>query len=136
MIQIRKANLDDVKQIREIMVGFGLPASIFITSSEDRIAELIHQSNSYVCLENGFMVGFLLVEDGDYIDTICSTRNGVGKALLKNLPSGRYEVNISDQNEKSRRLFGSLGFTFMRKEIVEGQERGRYEGYIGQGRTC
>lgn len=129
-MRVRIAKNKDAIEIVRMIESYNLPPSIFIKSCYNRVKEIISEKKSLVCTDNDkSIVGAVLVED-NYIDTICSTKDGVGSKLLKKLPIGRYEVNISKKNERSQNLFRKFGFRYMYDEIVDGQERGRYEGYI------
>lgn len=132
---IRRATPQDVSEIRKIMIGFGLPKKVFITSSEERIEYLIRNHLCIICEEDNKIIGFILTEGSSYIDTICSNQAGVGKIILDSLPTGVYEVNISKLNDRSQSLFKKAGFEYMYDEVVEGERRGRYRGIIKQKRS-
>jgi RimJ/RimL family protein N-acetyltransferase len=66
----------------------------------------------------------------NYIDTVVSTQNGVGKALIKNLSAGRYKANTSPLNKKSMKFFESLGFKKTGMETLLGEARIIYENNI------
>jgi N-acetylglutamate synthase-like GNAT family acetyltransferase len=89
---IRVAILEDVDKIHSLINGVELERASFIKSTKEEIQELVVRNQSFVFDTTLEIVGVLLMKD-NYIDTVVSTQNGVGKALIKNLSAGRYKAN-------------------------------------------
>ena len=95
-------------------------------STEKEISEKVKES--IVCFDDGELIGVLL-KVGSYIDTVVSTK-GCGRKMIKSLGEGYYLTNISSKNTPSIKMFRKLGFGHVGDEILCGQKRGKYAGYI------
>lgn len=126
-MNVRKTNKDDLEDIYKIINNVKFKEDLFIKSSREEINSKL--STSYVCIYRGLIVGVCLIND-TYIDTIVSIRKGAGSILLKNLPKGYYYTNISELNNKSKRLFAKFNFKEVGKERIKGKERLRFEAIL------
>ncbi len=118
--------LDMVKRVYFFIQAVELEDDVFIKSTEKEISEKVKES--VVCFDDGELVGVLL-KVGSYIDTVVSIR-GCGSKLVKSLGAGYYLTNISRSNAPSIKMFRNLGFGHVGDELICGQKRGKYAGYI------
>ncbi len=125
-MKIRSCLRLDLEPVYHFIQAVPFKKEVFIKSSKKEIEQKIN--TSFVCEENGKIIGVLLVKN-DYIDTIVSTRKGVGTKLLSVL-KGRYFVHISCKNQSSKKLFANFGFKKIKEDICQGQKRDYYEAIL------
>jgi len=125
-MRIEPMTLDMVKSVYFFIQAVELEDDVFIKSTEKEISEKVKES--IVCFDDGELIGVLL-KVGSYIDTVVSTK-GCGRKMIKSLGEGYYLTNISSKNTPSIKMFRKLGFGHVGDEILCGQKRGKYAGYI------
>ena len=126
---ILRAKLLDATQIHHLTKQIDLKPSIFIKNSLKEIKNILSYGQSFVYVEEDKVKAFLLVKK-NYIDTIVSTKKGIGSKLLDALPVGKYKVNISSKNSISIKLFTSKGFVLKGVEYLGKYPRMYYENKI------
>lgn len=123
MIHIVGTTESDLDLVQNFIEAVELPREVFIKNTREETARFIN--SSYLALYEDKLVGILLIQDG-YIDTIVSTKKGVGSMLLSILDGEELRTNISPINIASQDLFKKFGFTDKGGIMLEGEKRRRY----------
>lgn len=130
---VRKATVEDLDSMYNLIQKVDLDRDIFLKASKPSIAERLEYS--YVCVEDNKIIGVCLIDHKKYdtdnevwvIDTMVSSKRGVGSQLLSNIPDREYYTSISERNNKSMNLFKKFGFVQIGYNKLYGYERIRFK---------
>lgn len=127
---IREVRYADHQAVCELIQSVDLPKQVFIKNDDEETMRIILDDRSICIYDGDKMLGFVLVTQRNYIDTIISTKPGLGKQLLNALPPGKYMTHCSPMNNRSQALFTKAGFVHKETGTLYGEVRFIYVGTL------